>query len=219
MHITQRGVNRCAIFIDDRDRLRFLDLLRSASTEYGVAIHAYVLMGNHVHLLMSAPGAGDVGMAIRKTGQRYVQYFNAKHSRTGTLWQGRFKSCLVDSETYLLRVIRYIELNPVRAALAAIPHEFRWSSARAHLGLCEDPMLSVHPVVLGLGASAGERIKWYGQWLAESVAEEESSRIRAYLAQERALGEPTFQQLVERTLNRPAVLVRPGRSPKATTIV
>lgn len=131
MHVTQRGVNRCAIFLDDTDRHHYRRLLRDACRKHGVAIHAFVLMDNHVHLFLSSAMAGCVSRALRQAGQTYVQSFNQRHRRIGTLWQGRFKSSLVDSDTYALRVIRYIELNPVRAA---IPCARRWSNARRITG-------------------------------------------------------------------------------------
>jgi putative transposase len=151
MHVTQRGVNRCAIFLDDDDRHHYRRLLREACNKHAVAIHAFVLMDNHVHLLLSSLAAGAVSCAMRAVGQAYVQAFNARHSRSGTLWQGRFKSCLVDSDRYLLAVLRYIELNPVRAAMVAAPEEYRWSSVHTHLGRSHDPLLTPHIVYLGLG--------------------------------------------------------------------
>ena len=128
LHVTQRGVNRCAIFLDDADRHHYRRLLRDACRKHGVAIHAFVLMDNHVHVLVCATEAGRVSRAMRQAGQSYVQSFNQRHGRVGTLWQGRFKSSLVDSGAYALRVIRYIELNPVRAALVDRPDAYRWSS-------------------------------------------------------------------------------------------
>lgn len=138
VHVTQRGVNQCAIFIDDDDRHHYRRLLREACIEHGIAIHAFVLMDNHVHLLLTPRHPGALSRAMRAVGQCYVQAFNARHGRCGALWQGRFKSSLVDSERYLLTVIRYIELNPVRAAMVATPDEYKWSSVHTHLGkACE----------------------------------------------------------------------------------
>jgi putative transposase len=125
LHVTQRGVNRCAIFLDDDDRHLYRRLLREACRKHNVAVHAFALMDNHVHLLLSCGQSGGVSRALRVSGQSYVQAFNTRHGRCGTLWQGRCKSCLVDSDRYLLTVIRYIELNPVRAALVAVPEEYQ----------------------------------------------------------------------------------------------
>ena len=123
----------------------FLKYLHQACQDWQVKLHAYVLMDNHVHLLLAAEERGRVSSAVAVCSHRYVRYFNFRRARVGTLFQGRFKSCLVDSEGYVLRVIRYIELNPVRAALASRPQAYRWSSARAHLGLRHDPLVAFHP--------------------------------------------------------------------------
>jgi REP element-mobilizing transposase RayT len=111
LHITQRGVNRCAIFLDYEDRHHYLRLLAGSAANHGLQIHAYVLMGNHVHLLVSFAEPGKVSLAMRQLGQACITAFNRRHRRTGTLWEGRFKSCLVDSDRYLLTAYRYIELN------------------------------------------------------------------------------------------------------------
>ena len=117
LHITHRGVNRGATFIDDEDFAAYLQALEQTSREQCVAIHGYVLMTNHVHLLVSAQVAGAVSRMMQALGRRYVRPFNTRYSRTGTLWEGRYKSCLVDTGRYLLACLRYIELNPVRAAM------------------------------------------------------------------------------------------------------
>ena len=121
MHIVQRGVNRCAVFLCNAGRGYYLALLTEAFAAEEVALHAYVLMENHVHLLVTSAHAGRISRAMRQCNQRYVQNFNRRHGRTGTLWEERFKSCLVDSTAYLLTVMRYIELNPVRAATVEHP--------------------------------------------------------------------------------------------------
>jgi putative transposase len=113
MHVTQRGVNRCATFLDDEDHIHYLRLLLERSKKLVVNVHAYVLMINHIHLLLSSDAPGAVSRMMRQVGHTYVAAFNRRHQRTGTLWEGRLKSCLIDSEQYLLTVYRYIELNPV----------------------------------------------------------------------------------------------------------
>jgi putative transposase len=213
MHVTQRGVNRCAIFLDDEDRQHYKQLLRRACSKHRVQIHAFVLMDNHVHLLLSACRAGDIARAMRLAGQSHVQAFNLRHGRSGTLWQGRFKSCLVDSDAYLLAVLRYIELNPLRAAMVDCPEAYRWSSVHTHLGHACDPMLTTHPAYLALGASADARAIAYRQWLYEPLSPDQLASIRKHLAQERALGNPRFQAMVEQALNRSAS-VRPRGRPR-----
>ena len=211
MHVTQRGVNRCAIYLDDEDRHHYRRLLQEACTEHDVRLHAYVLMDNHVHLLLHADQPGAVSRAMRAIGQAYVQAFNHRHGRIGTLWQGRYKSSLVDSETYLLRVMRYIELNPVRVAMVDVPEAHRWSSVHLHLGLRPDTLVTPHPLYLSLGNTPGARADAYRAWLTAATDEDEVARIRAHIAQEKALGQPRFQAMLEKTLNRPVALKPRGR--------
>jgi putative transposase len=211
MHITQRGVNRGAVFVDDEDRRHYLDLLQAETARMAVAVHAYVLMGNHVHLLASAKAARAISRALQRLGQAYVQAFNRRHRRTGTLWEGRFKSCLVASDHYLLSVYRYIDLNPVRAAMVASPEAYRWSSARGNLGLAWDPVVTPHPTFLALGSDPATRGMAYRAWVQESLASEDVEAIRAHLQQERALGDQRFQTMVEIALGRPVRVRRPGR--------
>ncbi|MDQ3286675.1 MAG: transposase [Pseudomonadota bacterium] len=206
LHVTQRGVNRAAIFLDDQDRHHYRRLLRAACSLHGVAIHAFVLMDNHVHLLLTPPTASSLAQAMRISGQSNVQAFNARHRRSGTLWQGRFNSWTV---------CRYIELNPVRAAMVARPEDYRWSSVHTHLGTACDPLISLHPLYLALGSTIDARATAYREWLDLGVSHEELADIRRYIGQQRALGDPRFQAMVEKTLNRTAVY-RPGGRPKAT---
>lgn len=168
-------------------------------------------MTNHVHLLVGADVVGALSRAMSKLGQRYVPAFNRRHGRTGTLWEGRFKSCLVDSERYLLTVYRYIELNPVRAAMVDAPEPYRWSSVHANLGLKDDFLVTPHPVLAELarnGPSPGEA---YRHWLREGMSAVDLDAIRAHLQQERAVGSPRFQAMVAKTLNRPVEYRSRGR--------
>ena len=121
LYITQRGVNRCAIFLDDDDRRHCLDLLIEGAKQHDLRIHGYVLMGNHVHLSLTPAASGQIARVMQALGRRYVRYINDRYRRTGTLWEGRYKSSLVDRETYLLHCYRYIELNPVCARMTADP--------------------------------------------------------------------------------------------------
>ena len=120
-HIIQRGNNRGVIFVADEDYQFFLEKLGDLSVKHGCQLHAYVLMSNHVHLLMTPIEANSISKLMQSLGRYYVQYFNKKYMRTGTLWEGRYKATLLDSETYLLTCYRYIELNPVRAGIAGHP--------------------------------------------------------------------------------------------------
>jgi putative transposase len=187
--------------------------LQLVAGEQGVCIHAYVLMTNHVHLLVSTEVAGAVSRMMQALGRRYVRAFNARHGRTGTLWEGRYKSCLVDSDPYLLACLRYIELNPVRAAMVAQPWDYRWSSVHGHLGLRADALLTRHAGYLALGRNASERQTAYRRLLTEALSGDVLADIRSHMQQERALGSPAFRWMVERVLNRP-VDVRPQGRPR-----
>jgi putative transposase len=211
LHVVQRGVNRCATFLCNEDRGFYLHLLEQAFRAETVALHAYVLMNNHVHLLVSANAAGRISRAMQHLNQCYVRAFNAHHGRTGTLWEGRFRSSLVQTDRYLLTVMRYIELNPVRSAVAERAWQHPWSSVHAHLGLRVDARLTPHPVFLAMGATATERAGAYREWLRQGCSDEQAAAIRARLRSQRALGDARFVAMVERTLNLPAGHRLPGR--------
>ena len=211
MHVTQRGVNRGAVFVDDEDRTHYMSLLADTATTGALVIHAYVLLSNHVHLLVSSGELGSISSGLRWLGQCYVQAFNRRHRRSGPLWEGRFKSCLVDSDTYLLAVYRYIELNPVRAAMVDAPNRYRWSSVHGNLGSLVDPVLTPQDCFMASGLDERARGDAYREWLQEAISDEELAAIRQHLAQERALGSPRFQQMMEKTLGRPVSLRARGR--------
>lgn len=212
----QRGNNRLPCFLDDGDRSRYRQLLRESLIATGCRLHAYVLMDNHVHLLLTPSEAGATARMMQKLGRQYVGQFNARHRRTGTLWEGRYKACLVDSADYLLRCVRYIDLNPVRARMTDDPAAFAWSSCAALCGLREDPLLTLHRTQRALGASDAERAAAYRSLLAEALDDEELAAVRLYLQQQRAYGRDDFRAMVEaKTLRfggvRPAH--RPVRGP------
>ncbi|WP_460733207.1 transposase [Lysobacter tyrosinilyticus] len=154
---------------------------------------------------------------MQEVGQNYVQAFNARHGRCGTLWQSRFKSCLVDSDRYLMTVIRYIELNPIRAAMVAAPEDYRRSSVHTHLGTARDPLITLHPAYLALGSRPTERHTAYGLWLRAGISDEEVASIRRHLAQERALGDERFEHMVEKALNRHVAVRARGRPRNTVT--
>jgi putative transposase len=211
MHITQRGINRAAMFVDANDCERYRDLLAEITVAHALPVHAYVLMGNHVHLLVTANEANSLARAMRLLNQRYVAAFNRRHRRTGPLCEGRFRSCLVDSERYLLSVYRYIELNPVRAAMVDSAEKYPWSSAIANLGLARDACVVPHAVYLSLGPDPMARAQAYGDLVSSGVSERDLRMIRAHMQQERVLGERRFVEMIEKTLNRPVALRQRGR--------
>lgn len=156
-HVIQRGNNRQAIFMDAEDQVKYLQCLRDAALEQGLAIHAYVLMPNHVHLLATPEREDTLARLMQSLGRRYVRWFNDRHGRTGTLWEGRFRSSVVEAERYFLACSRYIELNPVRAGLAADPLAFPWSSYAHHVGRRVDPLVADHSIYWELGNTPFER--------------------------------------------------------------
>lgn len=213
MHLTHRGVNRAATFLEAADYREYRRLLRLILGECDVSVHAYVLMTNHVHLLVSSRYVGAVSRAMSLLGKYYVPHFNRKYRRTGTLWEGRFKSCLVDTDDYLLRVYRYIELNPVRAAMVERAQDYPWSSVHSNLGIEPDLLITPHPVFAAFAAPGASSTSSYRTWLQDGIDADDLAAIRAHLQQERALGSERFQRMIGETLNRP-VAVRPRGRPR-----
>ena len=211
-HVIQRGNNRQAIFMDAADYETMLALLAEQSKKFHVAVHAYVLMGNHVHLLLTAPEPGAIGRLMQKLGRRYVRLFNLRHGRTGTLWEGRYKACLVGGESYVLRCARYIDLNPVRARMTTDPVAYRWSSCAVLCGQRDDPMVIPHSAQLALGATADSRARAYRKFIDEAISSDEVADIRVYLQQQRAWGRDSFRAMVEAKTQRFAG-VRPAHRP------
>jgi putative transposase len=212
-HIVQRGNNRLPCFLDDGDRQRYLTLLREALLDTGCRLHAYVLMDNHVHLLATPPEIGAIARFMQKLGRGYVGQFNARHRRTGTLWEGRYKASLVDSESYVLHCHRYIELNPVRARMTDDPATYPWSSCAIHCGLRQDALLSPHAEYTALAPTPEARAEDYRQPLHETLSDDELKAIRTYLQQQRALGRDDFRAMVEAKTQRFAG-IRPAHRPR-----
>lgn len=161
LHIIQRGNDRQACFRSDSDYLLYLLHLRELASRHGCAVHAYCLMTNHVHLLMTPPTEDALSSLMRNLGQRYVQYFNRSYGRTGTLWEGRYRSCIAESAHYVLACYRYIELNPVRAGLVDNPGNYSWSSYSVNVEGRQDQLITAHPEYLGLGQDGDSRRQAY----------------------------------------------------------
>ncbi len=200
------------MFFEESDYRTFLTGLRQAALRYGCAVHAYVLMTNHVHLLVTPGALGGVSRMMQWLGRHYVGYVNTRYGRTGTPWEGRYKSCLVDTDRYLLACYCYIELNPVRAAMVATPDAYRWSSYHANADGAGDPVIIPHREYLGLGSDPASRWQAYKRLFDEILTPERVEEIRTYLQQQRALGSQRFQQQVEAMLGRCAQ-VRPAHRP------
>lgn len=215
-HIVQRGNNRQPCFIDDHDRLRYLADLEEATTRHEVELHAWVLMSNHVHLLATPHTDRALSRMMQSLGSRYVRWFNDRHERSGTLWEGRFHASLVDSEAYLLSCMRYIELNPLRANLVQHPADYRWSSFAANaLGL-NDRLVSAHPVYLALHATRQRRLAKYFRLCAKGLEDEMLTAIRVAVNSEFVLGRDEFKCRIEAMTKRPTRMRKNGRPPRRT---
>jgi putative transposase len=213
LHIVQRGNNRARVFASAQDHRFYLDCLRDAAHSHDVAIHGYVLMTNHVHLLASPGHADALPRMMQTVGRRYVGRFNFLHQRTGTLWEGRYKATLVETEAYLFTCLRYIELNPVRAGMVAAPGEYRWSSHRGNAFGDNDPVLTPHPSFLALAPAPEERRDAYRALFGEPLAEDVVRAIRDATQFEWALGSAPFREHVEDLTGRRASRLPMGRRP------
>jgi putative transposase len=186
----------------DGDRERYMHWLGEAAREAEVALHAYVLMGNHVHLLMTAASPGALSRTMHRLGTHYVPYFNKRHDRVGVLWERRFHGCLVDTNAYLIACYRYIELNPVRAAMVRAPGEYRWSSYRHNaLGAC-DEFVTPHPVLLAMGLDDGSWRAAYRAIVDAGRPGDEWAEIRREAARNGAFGSAEFRQRVSAEASR-----------------
>ncbi len=214
LHIVQRGHNRAACFFEDQDRLAYVGWLREALERERCRLHAYVLMSNHVHLLLTPEDATRVAQVLICVGRRYVQYINHTYGRSGTLWDGRYKSSLVQAETYLLVCQRYIELNPVRAGMVADPAAYRWSSYRAN-GLGQEEVgLSPHGLYLALGQDDESRHAAYRELFRGTLEDVPLSELRMALNQDQPIGNDRFYREIEAMTGQRRELRKRGRPPK-----
>ena len=207
-HVIQRGNNRQACFFSNNDYLVYLDSLTDCAPRVACEIHAYVLMTNHVHLLVTPRADNSVPALMQGLGQRYVRYVNLEHRRTGTLWEGRYKACLVEPEQFLLLCSRYIELNPVRAAIVKNPADYRWSSYRQNAFGGPTMAISPHREYLQLGATLAERQSVYRELFRQPLDTVLLYNIRLALNQELVLGTENFKNKIEKLAAR---AVRPGK--------
>jgi putative transposase len=206
-HAILRGNNRQAIFCSEGDRIFFHRCLAEMARQDGLRIHAYVMMTNHVHLLASSDQPQTLSRVMQRLGRRYVSYFNFIHKRTGTLWEGRFRSTLVGEERYLLTCHRYIEQNPVRAGMVEHPGEYPWSSHRCHSSGVADDLVTPHPLIAGLADAAEARRLAYRELFAELLSAQDLQQIRDSLNKGWAYGSPEFVKgLDDQGARRPAPL-------------
>lgn len=217
-HVIQRGHNRQRVFVDDIDRGQYLAWLLESSLKHDVAIHAYVLMDNHVHLLCTPGQDESLSQLMQTVGRRYVRWFNRRHARTGTLWEGRFRSSLIETDRYLIACQRYIETNPVRAGMVEAVADWTWSSHRHNVGLRLDPLVKAHPTIWALGNTPFERESAYRRLFDESMLESELNWLRQRLMGGKPAASTDFQRsleashglkLIPRPVGRPAAK-KPG---------
>ena len=210
-HIVQRGNNRQPIFFTESDYRVYVSCLIEAKRKYGCQVHAYVLMTNHVHLLASAAEVAHVSRMMQHLGARYVRYINSKHHRTGTLWEGRFKASLIDSELYFLQCCRYIENNPLRAGIVGDPADYAWSSHRFHAFGNDDQLLTAHELYRRLGNTPDERQRHYRELFLNELGAQTLREIREAINRGWPLGGEQFKDRVERALLRHARPPKRGR--------
>ncbi len=210
-HVIQRGNNRQVCFADEQDLEAYAGWLKGYSKKYQVDIHAWVLMTNHVHLLCTPRGQNAVSHMMQSLGRHYVRYFNFSYKRTGTLWEGRFKSCLVQEETYLIQLYRYIELNPVRAGMVEQPSDYVWSSYPINaLGKVSE-LCTPHAVYLALGKDANERQASYRELFKHHVDGKLLEDIRLAVNKCMALGSERFKTEIESLSGRRMTAKKMGR--------
>jgi putative transposase len=214
-HIIQRGNNRSACFYADEDYQLYLEYLTEFSEKFGCAVHAYVLMTNHVHLLLTPEREESAALLMKHLGQRYVQYVNRTYRRSGTLWEGRFRSCLAQAEDYVLACYRYIELNPVRADMVRHPREYRWSSYRTNAEGRRNELIQPHEMYKRLGRSTEARHEAYRGLFKAHMDDAMMDNIRAATNGNYVLGTTRFQEEIGQMLGRRVTKGRAGRPVKA----
>jgi len=210
-HIVQRGNNRNSCFFSTDDYLHYLQELRKAASRNKVAVHAYVLMTNHVHLLATPEEDYGITHMMQDLGRKYVSYINRTHARTGTLWEGRYKASLVDSDAYLFTCMHYIELNPVRAGMVDDPGSYRWSSYMGNALGEKNVLIQPHPLYQSLSDTGAGRANAYRELIRGYPGDNYLDDIRFTMNRELVLGSENFKDKVERMLNRQARPLKRGR--------
>jgi putative transposase len=211
-HVIQRGNNKQVIYRSDNDRICYIDYLVEAAEKHACAIHCYVLMGNHVHFLVTPGHKNSLGKTMQSVGLRYAQYYNKKYERTGGLWEGRYHASLVDTDNYLKSCYRYIELNPVRAGICRHAADYSWSSHRYHAFGVPDRLITEHRGYLDLNPdNETKRRTRYQSWFRLPVCDDELEMIRSSTQQGLVIGDTAFQQKMEVQLGQAVLPHRRGR--------
>jgi putative transposase len=214
-HVIQRGNNRHAIFEGEADYRRMLDLLRDNAVRFGVTVHSYVLMGNHFHLLVTPQTAEALPKMMQSVGRSYVRYFNDQHGRTGTLWEGRYKSTVIQTHRYLLACMAYIDLNPVRAGLSNDVADYDWSSYNHYIGRKIDRLVTPHPLYWELGNTPFAREAAYADLVHAGVSGQQLAQLTDATLKGWALGDAEFVDDLQKLTPRRVMPSAAGRPPLA----
>jgi putative transposase len=210
-HVIQRGNNREPCFYATDDYQFYLKTLRASLEREDCRLHAYVLMTNHVHLLVTADASFGISRLMQAIGRKYVQYINRTYRRSGTLWEGRYKASLIDSDAWLLTCMRYIEMNPVRAGMVNHPSDYRWSGHRANASGTNNPLPRPHELYMTLGNDAAERQFAYSELFRDQLAADQVHEIREMLNQELILGREDFKDRIAQMTQRQVRRGKDGR--------
>ena len=210
-HVIQRGNNRQAIFTSPQDHQTLLDLLRDSAKKFGVEVHAYVLMSNHFHLLVTPRTVDGLPLMMQAVGRRYVRYFNDLHGRSGTLWEGRYRSTVIDSEPYLLACMAYLDLNPVRAGVVAEAGDYLWSSYGHYVGQRIDKLITPHPLLWALGNTPFAREAAYAERVQSGISSAQQTALTDSALKGWALGSAEFVDELEKKTVRRLRKALPGR--------
>ena len=216
-HVIQRGNNRQPIFVDRADHEKLLGLLAENAVRFGIALHAYVLMDNHFHLLATPDSTTGLPQFMQSVGRSYVRYFNDRHGRSGTLWEGRYRSTLIQTERYLLTCMAYIDLNPVRAGMVADARDFPWSSHGHYAGLRSDRFITPHALYWSLGNTPFAREAAYSDLVHAGVSQADVQLLTESTLRGWAAGDSGFVEALQASTDRRLVKGRPGRRPRAET--
>jgi putative transposase len=212
-HIIQRGNNRQAIFARSADYETLLGMFEEHARKTGVAIHAYVLMSNHFHLLATPEGSQAIPQLMQAVGRRYVRYFNQRQARSGTLWEGRYKSTLIQAERYLMACMVYIDLNPVRAGLVPEPGVYPWSSYAHYIGRRNDHLITPHPLYWELGNTPFARDAAYAEMVQSGITGQQQRALTDSALRGWALGESDYVADLQKRTERRVSITRAGRPP------
>ena len=214
VHLVQRGHCRAPVFFEAQDYATYAHWVKESCEKYEVEVHAFVLMTNHVHLLVTPASEQSVSLFMQFIGRRYVPYLNHKYGKSGSAWEGRYKASLIQQDNYFLKVMRYIELNPVRANMVDLPGHYRWSSFCHNIGERQISFIKSHPVYDALGGDKDERSNAYQKLFARHIDTDDMKRIRDSWQTGTPLGNDVFREKIETQLQCKVGSAKRGRPVK-----